>query len=158
MYGPQEYHKNDQASLVYKAYHQIKTAGSLKLFRSHRPDFKDGQQKRDFVYIKDVTHWMCEIAERFDSSKEFTNGIYNMGSAVARSWLELGTAAFSVLNVPVKIEWIDIPASIRDQYQYFTQTNMNRFYENGFEKPKWTLEDGVADYIKNYLSKEDSYL
>lgn len=158
VFGPQEYHKGDQASLVYKAYHQIKDSGSLKLFKSHRPDYKDGEQKRDFVYVKDVTSWMCEIHDAFENKTSFKNGIYNMGSGQARTWLDLATSVFNVLKVPVKIEWMDIPENIRNQYQYYTQTTMNRFFEIGFDKPRWSLELGVKDYIENHLSKEDAYL
>lgn len=152
VYGPNEYYKKDMSSVVFKAYRQINVNGALKLFKSHIPEYKDGEQLRDFVYVKDITGWIKEII----NGKGFS-GIYNMGFGKARSWLNLAESVFSNMEKEMNIEWTDIPEDIRSRYQYFTEAKMERFLSQGFSQPKWSLEDGVADYI-NYLSKEDPFL
>lgn len=152
VYGPNEYYKKDMSSVVFKAYRQIKVNGSLKLFRSHNTDYKDGEQLRDFVYVKDITRWISEILE----GKGYS-GIFNMGFGQARTWLDLATATFANMNRDIQIEWVDIPEDIRPRYQYFTEAKMERFLSQGFSQPQWRLEDGVRDYIQ-YLDKEDPFL
>lgn len=154
VYGPHEYYKGSMASVVFKAFHQIKENGNLKLFRSHHADYKDGEQLRDFVYVKDITRWILEILDR----KDFVSGIYNMGFGQARSWIDLANAVFKELGQKPNIEWMDIPEELRQRYQYFTEAKMDRFQEQGFSKPQWSLEDGVKDYVSNYLSQEHRYL
>lgn len=153
VFGPQEYHKGDQASVVYKAFGQISETGSLKLFKSHRPDYKDGLQMRDFVYVKDVTRWMVEIY-----SKKIASGIYNMGYGETRTWMDLAAATFASMQKQQKIEFIDIPLALREHYQYFTEAKMTTLQALGLSKPEWSLELGIRDYIQNYLSKSDRYL
>jgi ADP-L-glycero-D-manno-heptose 6-epimerase len=152
VYGPHEYYKKDMSSVVFKAYRQIKVNGSLKLFRSHNPDYKDGEQLRDFVYVKDITRWISEIMD----GKGFS-GIYNMGYGKARSWLDLAKSVFNNMDQELNIEWIDIPEEMRPRYQYFTEAKMDRFLSQGFSQPQWRLEDGITDYIK-YLDREDPFL
>jgi ADP-L-glycero-D-manno-heptose 6-epimerase len=153
VFGPNEYHKDEMSSVVYKAYHQIKETGRLKLFKSHRDDYKDGEQKRDFVYVKDITRWMCEIMER-DSMQ----GIYNFGYGEARTWKDLAAAVFKNMNKEMQIDWIDIPEHIRDQYQYFTEANIEKLKKEGLSEPQWPLEKAIEDYVQNYLSQNNPYL
>ncbi|MGE0762437.1 MAG: ADP-glyceromanno-heptose 6-epimerase [Bdellovibrionales bacterium] len=147
VYGPNEYHKGDMSSVVFKAVQQIKETGQLKLFRSHNPDYKDGQQLRDFVYVKDITAWMWQIFQ----NHKVQSGIYNMGYGEARTWLDLANAVFKNLDRPLKIDWIDIPPAIRNQYQYFTEAKMQKLIGQGLTKPSWQLERGVSDYVTKYL-------
>jgi ADP-L-glycero-D-manno-heptose 6-epimerase len=154
VYGPNEYHKGEMSSVIYKAFQQIRDRGQLRLFRSHRADYKDGEQKRDFVYVKDVVSWMFQIWQ----NPQVKSGIYNMGYGEARTWLDLATAVFESLDKPVRIDWMDIPSSIRTQYQYFTQANMDRFLAQPVRPPQYTLEAGVRDYLQNYLLTGDPYL
>jgi ADP-L-glycero-D-manno-heptose 6-epimerase len=153
VFGPNEYHKGDMASVVFKAFGQIRETGQLRLFRSHRPDFLDGEQKRDFVYVKDVVSWMAEIMEKKPAS-----GIYNMGFGAARSWNDLAASAFAAIGAPSKIEWIDVPLEMRPRYQYFTEAKIGRLLAAGLSDPQWSLERGVADYIGNYLKRPTPYL
>jgi ADP-L-glycero-D-manno-heptose 6-epimerase len=154
VYGPNEYHKGEMASVVYKAYNQIKESGRLKLFRPHNPEYKDGHQLRDFVYVKDITRWMHELM----NSENVPSGIYNMGYGSARTWVDLADATFANMGKPVSIDWIDVPAHIRNQYQYFTLAKMDKLLAQPISKPQWPLEKGVADYVKNYLQKPEPYL
>lgn len=154
VYGPNEYHKKNMRSLVCKAYQQIKDTGSIKLFRSHNPKYKDGEQVRDFVYIKDISRWMYEIY----SSKTLKSGIYNMGYGKARTWIDLVSPVFKSLKKELNIEWVDIPEDIRSQYQYFTEAKMDKLMSEGLSKAKWDVTKGVSDYVENYLSKDDPYL
>lgn len=152
VYGPNEYHKSRMASVIFHAYNQINSTGKMKLFRSHNPKFKDGEQLRDFIYVKDVTEvCMFLLQHRKDS------GIYNLGSGKARTFLDLVKNTFKAMNKPEQIEFVDTPADIRDKYQYFTEANMNKLRSIGYAKPFQPLEDGVADYVKNYLA-ENKYL
>lgn len=148
VYGPNEYHKGAMASLVYKAYNQIQTTGKLKLFKSHIPQYRDGEQLRDFVYVKDVNQWILELLKKTPS-----NGIYNMGYGQARSWLDLTRPIFTAMKKPQKIEFIDMPENIRNQYQYFTQAEMQKWLQVGMSSPQWSVETGVTDYVEKYLSQ-----
>ena len=154
VYGPNEYHKGEMSSVAFKAFHQIREKHQVRLFRSYNPQYKDGEQLRDFVYVKDVVRWMRELMQR----KPSPSGIYNMGFGKARSWLALAGSLFKGLHQPEKIEWIDVPANIRNQYQYFTEAKMDRFEKLGVSKVQWPLERGVQDYVENYLLKEDPFL
>lgn len=152
VYGPNEYHKSRMASVIFHAYNQIKSTGKMKLFRSHNPKYKDGEQLRDFIYVKDVTEvCMFLLHHRKDS------GIYNLGSGKARTFLDLVKNTFKAMNKPEQIEFIDTPADIRDKYQYFTEANMNKLRSIGYAKPFHTLEEGVSDYVKGFLA-EGKYL
>lgn len=153
VYGPQEYHKEDMSSVVFKAHEQIQATGVLKLFKSHHSDFKDGHQMRDFVYVKDITRWMIELMD-----KKGQHGIFNMGFGQARTWLDLATEVFKNMNHQMKIDWIEIPESLREKYQYFTEAKMDKLLSLGLSAPQWSLERGIKDYVQNYLNNEDSYL
>lgn len=146
VYGPNEYHKGRMASVVLHAFRQIRDTGGMKLFRSHRPDYKDGEQLRDFVYVKDV----CDVC-LFLMEHRKHSGIYNLGSGKARTFLDLARAVFAALGKDERIEFIDTPADIRDTYQYFTEANMAKLKGIGYDKPFTSLEEGVRDYVTNYL-------
>jgi len=146
VYGPNEYHKSRMASVIFHAYHQILKNGKMKLFRSHHPDFEDGKQLRDFVYVKDVV----EMLTWFMANRPAT-GLYNLGTGKARTFLDLVTAVFHALDKQPVIEFIDTPEDIRDKYQYFTEANMLKARNAGYHKPFSTLEEGVTDYVRNYL-------
>lgn len=154
VYGPNEYHKGEMASVVFKAFSQIGASGQLKLFRSHNPDYQDGEQLRDFVYVKDVTRWMKEMM----ADPVVSSGIYNMGFGKARTWLALAENTFKSMGKKMVIDWIDIPANIRDQYQYFTEAKISRLMSQGLSEPRWSLEEGVRDYVEGHLLKSDRYL
>lgn len=154
VYGPNEYFKDSMASLVFKAFHQISKTGKLKLFRSHNPKFKDGEQLRDFVYVKDITNWMIQLME----DPKIESGIYNMGFGKARTWLDLAKPVFAALNKPMQIDWIDVPENIRHQYQYFTEAKMDKLFSEGLTQPEWGVEKGVTDYVTNYLMKGEKVL
>ena len=148
VYGPNEYHKNRMASVIFHAFNQIEKNGTMKLFRSHNPSYKNGEQLRDFIYVKDVVDvCMFLMKHRKDS------GIYNLGSGQARTFLDLVKNTFKAMNKPEKIEFIDTPIDIRDKYQYFTEANMNKLRSIGYAKTFYTLEEGVDDYVGNYLNK-----
>jgi ADP-L-glycero-D-manno-heptose 6-epimerase len=147
VYGPNEYHKARMASVIFHSFNQINSTGKVKLFRSHNPNYKDGGQLRDFVYVKDVVDVIMFLFE-----KQPKSGIYNLGSAKARSFSDLATATFKALGKTPNIEFIDTPIDIRDKYQYFTEANMNKLRAAGYSKPFTSLEAGVEDYVKNYLS------
>ena len=152
VYGPNEYHKGRMASVILHSFNQIKKDGYANLFRSHRHDYKDGEQLRDFVYVKDVLD-VCYflLHHRKDS------GIYNLGSGKARSFLDLVRNVFLTLNEKPAIKFIDTPADIRNKYQYFTESNMSKLKSIGFSQPFHTLEEGVKDYVKNYLAENNYY-
>jgi ADP-L-glycero-D-manno-heptose 6-epimerase len=152
VYGPNEYHKGRMASVVFHAFNQIMEKGSLNLFRSHRPDFKDGEQLRDFVYVKDVADVMIYLMEKRERSD-----IYNLGTGRARAFRDLALAVFEALGKDAKIQYIDTPADIRDKYQYFTEANMNKLINSGYHGHFTSLEEGVADYVKQYLAKNIHY-
>lgn len=147
VYGPNEYHKGRMASVIFHAYNQIKKTGKMKLFRSHRPDFKNGEQKRDFIYVKDVVDVMYFLLHHRKDS-----GIYNLGTGKARTFLDLTRSTFKAMNLPENIEFIDTPPDIRDKYQYFTQATMNKLRSIGYVKKFLSLEAGIKEYVKKYLS------
>lgn len=146
VYGPNEYHKGRMASVVFHGYNQIKNTGKLKLFRSHNPEFSDGGQKRDFIYVKDVVE-VCYWLMRHRKN----SGLYNLGSGEARTFLDLAHNTFKALGAEENIEFIDTPEDIRDKYQYFTEANMQKLWNIGYKYPFTSLEDGIADYVGNYL-------
>jgi ADP-L-glycero-D-manno-heptose 6-epimerase len=148
VYGPNEYHKGRMASVIFHSFDQINTNGKVKLFRSHNPNYTDGGQLRDFVYVKDVVNVIW-----FLFSTKIKSGIYNLGSGKARTFLDLANATFKALNIEPNIEFIDTPIDIRDKYQYFTEANMNKLISAGYSKKFTSLEDGVNDYVSNYLLK-----
>lgn len=154
VYGPNENFKGDMASVVYKAFLQIQQTGKLRLFRSHNFNYKDGEQRRDFIYVKDITRWMYELYRQ----PKVASGIYNMGFGQSRTWLDLAHAVFLQLGQEVRIEWIDIPENIRGQYQYFTEARMEKLLSQGLGGPQWSLEAGIQDYLKKYLMTEKPYL
>jgi ADP-L-glycero-D-manno-heptose 6-epimerase len=146
VYGPNEYHKGKMASVIFHAYNQIKEKGSMKLFRSHHPDFKDGEQMRDFVYVKDVVEVCMFLMHHRKNS-----GIYNLGSGNARTFMDLALNTFDAMGITPNIDFMDTPETLRDNYQYFTEANMSKLRSIGYDKPFYTLEEGVKDYVKNYL-------
>ena len=152
MYGPNEYHKGRMASVIFHAHNQLKEKGIVKLFRSHNPSYKDGEQLRDFVYVKDVVEVCYFLLQHRKNS-----GIYNLGSGKARTFLDLVKNTFKAEHERENIEFIDTPIDIRDKYQYFTEANMNKLKSIGYEKPFRSLEEGVNDYVQNYLSKKVYY-
>ncbi|MBH48222.1 MAG: ADP-glyceromanno-heptose 6-epimerase [Halobacteriovorax sp.] len=152
VFGPNESHKGDMRSLVNKAYEQINSKGSVKLFKSHKEGFAHGEQLRDFVYVVDVVRAMLSMW-KLESVNSSNNGIYNMGTGQERSFKDLVEASFKALNKPSSIEFIDMPEAIRGQYQYFTKAKMNKFYELIPSFKFMTLEDAVSDYICKYLHK-----
>jgi len=149
VYGPNEYHKSRMASVIFHAYHQIKTSGKMKLFRSHKAEYTDGGQMRDFVYVKDV----CNVII-FLMRHRKNNGIYNLGSGKARTFSDLVKNTFKNMGVGEDISFIDTPIDIRDKYQYFTEANMNKLINIGYTEKFYTLEEGIEDYVKNYLIAE----
>jgi ADP-L-glycero-D-manno-heptose 6-epimerase len=148
VYGPNEYHKGRMASVIWHAYNQIKKTGKMKLFRSHKPDYKDGEQMRDFVYVKDVAEVCMFLMHHRKNS-----GIYNLGSGKARTFVDLTIAVFHALGKKEDIEFIDTPADIRDKYQYFTEANMEKLKSIGYPLEFTSLEKGATDYVVNYLNK-----
>jgi ADP-L-glycero-D-manno-heptose 6-epimerase len=148
VYGPNEYHKGRMASVIFHAFQQIETTGRVKLFRSHRPDYEDGKQMRDFVYVIDVVE-VC----MFLMYQRKNSGIYNLGSGTARTFLDLATNVFSSLGKNADIDFVDTPSDIRDKYQYFTEADMTKLKSIGYAKPFISLEEGIRDYVTNYLAK-----
>lgn len=152
VYGPNEYHKGDMRSVVAKAFEQIQRDGKVTLFRSYRPDFRDGEQQRDFLYVKDAVDVLMEFMR---NSK--INGLVNLGSGEARTWNDLVRAIFSALGRPPIIEYVDMPETLREKYQYHTEADMG-WRLSRKAAPFRTLEESVRDYVQNYLSKENPYL
>lgn len=153
VYGPNEYHKESMRSLVNKGYEQVRDTGLLRLFKSYRSEYPDGGQKRDFVYVKDVVDAMWWLYRN-----PGVKGIYNIGAGRAQSWNELAAALFGSMDRPLNIEYIDMPESIRGQYQYFTEADLSKLRKSGCPTAFQPVEGGVADYVRNYLSKPDPYL
>jgi ADP-L-glycero-D-manno-heptose 6-epimerase len=152
VYGPNEYHKGRMASVIFHSFNQVNTAGKVKLFKSHRPDCKDGQQLRDFIYVEDVAkvcYWLMY--------HQINSGLYNLGTGKARSFEDLAKATFAGMKKTPVIEYINMPEDIRDKYQYFTEADMHKLIYAGYTDPFYTLEDGVSDYVKNYLMKKAYY-
>jgi len=151
VYGPNEYHKNRMASVILHAFRQIQSSGAMKLFRSHHPDFKDGHQSRDFIYVKDVVHML-----HWFWKQQVPNGIYNVGTGKARTFLDLTRATFKAMDQEENISFIDTPKDIRDKYQYFTEADMEKVRSVGYQHEFTSLEKGVEDYVRQYLM-EDRY-
>jgi ADP-L-glycero-D-manno-heptose 6-epimerase len=152
VYGPNEYHKARMASVIFHAFNQIRSTGEMKLFRSHNPNYSDGGQLRDFVYVKDVVNVLLFLMENKPLS-----GIYNLGSGKARTFLDLTKNTFKSLGIEERISFIDTPEDIRDKYQYFTEADMSKLISQGYETPFHTLEEGVKDYVENYLIGYSTY-
>jgi len=152
VYGPNEYHKGRMASVIFHAFNQISANNSMKLFRSHNPNYKDGGQLRDFIYVKDLIN-VCI----FLLKAKPTSGIYNLGSGTARTFNDLAISTFNALNKTIEIDFIDTPLDIRDKYQYFTEANMSKLKKSGYQDEFYTLEEGVFDYVTNYLVPNKHY-
>ncbi len=150
VYGPNEYHKKDMMSVICKAYSQIRNTGKLRLFKSYKKGIPDGEQKRDFVYVKDIVDIMFYFLQNRDK-----NGIFNAGTGKARSFNDLAKASFNAMGKKTNIKYIPMPISIRDRYQYFTEAELTKLRNAGYTKEFTSLEDGVKDYIRNYLMNED---
>jgi ADP-L-glycero-D-manno-heptose 6-epimerase len=146
VFGPNEYHKGDMCSVPLKAFEQIRQSGAVKLFKSYKKEYADGEQKRDFLYIKDAVAMTL-----FFLYNKKVKGIYNIGSGNARTWNDLAKAAFSALNLEPRIEYIDMPEPLRDRYQYFTELKMEKLRSAGYPDPVMSLEDGITDYVQRYL-------
>ncbi|MCK4989714.1 MAG: ADP-glyceromanno-heptose 6-epimerase [Bacteroidales bacterium] len=149
VYGPNEYHKGRMASVVYHAFNQIRETGGMKLFRSHHPDFGDGEQARDFIYVKDVVDVIIYVMENRPES-----GLYNLGTGKARTFGDLVTSTFHAMDMEPLISFVDTPEDIRDKYQYFTEADMAKLRRVGYDKPFTSLEAGVMDYTRNYLVRK----
>ena len=153
VFGPNEYHKGEMRSVVCKAYRQIKETGRLKLFRSYRPEYANGGQQRDFLYVKDAVAVMVWLVEHPE-----VGGLYNVGAGLARTWNDLAAAVFAAMEREPAIDYVDMPEALRGKYQYFTEAKMERLRAAGYDRPFTGLEDGVDDYIRGYLSGADPYL
>jgi len=152
VYGPNEYHKERMASVIFHSFNQIKSSGKVKLFRSHKPEYKDGEQLRDFVYVKDVVdicYWLMK--------EKPASGLYNLGTGKARTFKDLVTAIFKSLGKEPVIEFIDTPLDIRDKYQYFTEADMTKLRDAGYKEDFYSLEEGVETYVKNFLIEKKYY-
>ena len=152
VYGPNEYHKGRMASVIYHAYRQIQETGGMKLFRSHHPDFADGMQSRDFIYVKDVVNVI-----RFLMEKRPESGLYNLGTGTARTFSDLVNLTFRAMDREPVISFIDTPVDIRDNYQYFTEAEMGKLRGAGYRESFTPLEEGVMDYVRNYLNQNRIY-
>lgn len=152
VYGPNEYHKERMASMIFHGYNQIKKTGEVKLFKSHKPEFKDGEQLRDFIYVEDVAKvciWLMQ--------NNVASGLYNLGTGKARSFKDQITAIFTTLNKVPNIKYIDMPEDIRDKYQYFTEADMRKLETAGYKEKFYSLEDGIADYVERFLIESNYY-
>jgi ADP-L-glycero-D-manno-heptose 6-epimerase len=152
VYGPNEYHKARMASVIFHSFNQIKKSGKVKLFKSHKEGFKDGEQLRDFIYVKDVVevcYWLMQ--------NQPASAIYNLGTGKARTFNDLVLATYKGMGLQPAIEYIDMPGDIRDKYQYFTEARMDKLKQAGYKQKFYSLEDGVGDYVKNYLSRQEFY-
>ncbi len=152
VYGPNEYHKGRMASVIFHSFQQVRKNGYVNLFRSHRPDFADGQQLRDFIYVKDVVSVCAWLMDAHPDS-----GLYNLGTGKARSFYDLASATFAGIDMKPDIRFIDMPEDIRDKYQYFTEADMQKLIKAGYPGKFYSLEDGVEDYVRNYLSPNKYY-
>ena len=146
VYGPNEYHKGRMASVIFHTFNQIQQNGAMKLFRSHRPDYKDGEQSRDFVYVKDVVKILYWLWQHHPA-----NGLYNLGTGEARTFYDLAANTFQALGKAPAISFVDTPEDIRDTYQYFTEANMQKLRDAGYDQPFHSLEAGIAEYVQQYL-------
>ncbi len=152
VYGPNEYHKGRMASVIFHAFNQINATSRMKLFRSHNPNYRDGEQMRDFIYVKDLIEVCLFLMHHRKNS-----GIYNLGTGQARTFLDLTKNTFRSMGKPEQIDFIDTPADIRDKYQYFTEADMSKLRSIGYNKPFHSLEDGIGDYVQNYLTGKQYY-
>lgn len=153
VYGPNEYHKGRMASVILHAFNNLEQNGNaIKLFRSHNPDYMDGGQMRDFIYVKDLVKVCVWLMEH-----QVHSGIYNLGTGKARTFNDLAKSVFAALQLPEKINYIDTPEDIRDKYQYFTEANMNKLRATGYLEPFMSIEEGIKDYIENYLQEGKYY-
>ena len=152
VYGPNEYHKGRMASVIFHTFRQIGATKAMKLFKSHREPYKDGEQLRDFIYVKDVIEVCLFLMEQKPQS-----GIYNLGTGKARTFLDLARNTFKAMQQPENISFVDTPADIRDKYQYFTEANMSKLRKAGYTKPFHSLEEGITDYVTNYLLPNKYY-
>jgi ADP-L-glycero-D-manno-heptose 6-epimerase len=175
VYGPNEYHKGRMASMVFHGFNQIQSTGKVRLFKSHKPEYKDGEQLRDFIYVEDVCRvmfWMMKRAGSLEPAYRtgrsgvrslesgegsLKSGLYNLGTGKARTFIDLVTPIFTSLGLPVNIEFIDIPEDIRDKYQYFTEADMGKLRKAGFTDAFYSVEEGVSEYVKNYLLPKKFY-
>ena len=146
VYGPNEDHKADMRSVVHKAYGQILQTGKVQLFKSHRPDFKDGEQMRDFLYVKDAVQMTLHLA-----SQPHANGLYNLGSGQAHTWVQLAQAIFSALGQQPNIEFVEMPEHLKSKYQYYTCADIAKLLQSGYQQPLFSLADAVRDYVQGYL-------
>lgn len=153
VYGPNEYHKDDQMSVICKLYPQVEAGATAKLFKSHHPDYEDGGQLRDFVYVKDCVKVMLWL---WQNNK--VKGLFNVGTGKAQSFKELAEATFEAAGKEPKINYIDMPEQLQEKYQYFTQADMSKLREAGYDAPFQSLEEGVHDYVTNYMASDDPYL
>lgn len=149
VFGPNEDHKGNMRSVVHKAFGQIRETGKVQLFKSHHPDYRDGEQMRDFLYVKDAVAMTLHLAETASAS-----GLYNLGSGKAQTWLDLVRPIFSALELPEAIQFIDMPEALRGKYQYFTKADTSKLQNSGFAGCQYSLFDAVTDYVKNYLSAD----
>ena len=149
VYGPNEYHKDDMRSVVHKAFEQVMETGKVKLFKSYHKDYKDGEQKRDFIYVKDAVDMTLYFLENRN-----INGLFNVGTGNARTWNDLVAALFGAMNKPVNIEYTEMPDHLKGKYQYFTEATIKKISDAGYDKPISSLEYGVTDYVQKYLMKE----
>lgn len=152
VYGPNEYHKNRMSSVILKAYNQIKETGKMQLFKSHNPEYKDGEQLRDFIYVKDILEVLIFLYHHRKDS-----GIYNLGTGKARMFMDLVTAVFTAMDIPPEISFVEMPEDIRSKYQYFTEASMGKLRSIGFTRDFYSLEEGVSDYVKNYLIQNKTF-
>ncbi len=150
VYGPNEYHKGEMRSVVHKAFEQVREKGKVQLFKSYRDGIADGEQKRDFIYVKDVVEMALFFLDNPDK-----NGLFNIGSGNARTWNDLVKSLFQSVGKPVNIEYIDMPEEIKSKYQYFTEANLTKIKSSGYSTEPKSLEEGISDYVKNYLQKKE---
>lgn len=148
VYGPNEYFKGSMASVIFHAFNKITETGEMGIFKSYRKDYADGQQLRDFVYVKDI----CKVV-RFVIENPQINGLFNLGTGRARSFYDLVSATFEAMNIEKNIKFVEMPEGLREKYQYFTQANMDKLREVGYEEEFYSLEEGVKDYVQSYLTK-----
>lgn len=154
VYGKGEWHKDRMASVIYHAYYQIKATGKMNLFQSHREDIANGEQRRDFIYVKDLVKMCHFFQECFEGNKKVDSGIYNIGTGKARTFNDLVKATFVAMDKEIDISYIPIPEDIRDKYQYFTEADMQKIRKAGYQETFTSLEEGIKDYVQQYLMKD----
>jgi len=157
VYGPNEYHKERMASVAFHSFNQFKSIGTVKLFKSHRPDFADGMQLRDFIYVKDAANVVVHFLQTALENKACPSGIYNIGTGQARAFKDLALNVMISLGATPHITYIDMPEDLQGRYQYFTQASMQKLRDAGYTQPFHSLEDGVKDYVQHYLMQDDPY-